>query len=287
MGIFSRKISHNADDGFVLVAVIWIAGLLAVISTAFVVTVRSHTLLARNVVFNTKAEYVADGMAKAVALKLAAHVGLDRSGVITFCHWSSDISVAWRIQDQAGLVDLNTASPQVMAALLAGLGLQKLGVSDVVDFRDPDNIAIGGGAEPPNYNGKSYGPKNAPFALTAEVDQLPGIDDQSFKLLLPLVTVQSQQQGFDPTVAPENLIKILGASGRTDPLLTIFSSPSGQKNFSIDVVVQTKQKARFYRKVGVTLLLQPDRPYAVLSWERGRDSNEWTFPATIQQSCIN
>ncbi len=291
MRILPLSNSTSREDGFVLVAVIWIAGLLAVIATAFALTVRSHTVLARNTVFNTKAEYVADGMAHMLALKLAAlsgDVNLDRSGVFSFCQWSPEILVAWRIQDQAGLVDLNTASPQLLAAFFKGLGLQSHRLAaDLIDFRDPDSASAEGGTEPKIYEGKSYGPKNAPFAMTAEIDQLPEIDEGSFKLLLPFLTVQSQQQGFDPTVAPEQLLKLLGASGRTDPVLTGFSSPSAHKTFSIDVLVETKQKARFYRQANVTLLLQPDRPFAMLSWQRGRDGSDWIFPQTVQQACIN
>lgn len=283
-------VSHHNEDGFVLVAVIWIAGLLAVISTAFVLTVRSHTLLARNTVFNTKAEYVANGMAKLLALKLATETtdaSLDRSGATTFCQWSADISVAWRIQDQAGLVDLNTASPQLMAALFRGIGLQETAIDDFTDFRDADTFALAGGTEPLTYEGKSFGPKNAPFALPAEIDQLPTVNEQIFKQLLPLVTVQSQQVGFDPAVAPTQLLNLLGAAGRNDPLLNTFSSPSAHKTYSIYVLVQTKQKARFLREAVVTLLLQPDRPYANQFWGRGQNGEGWTFPNEILEPCFN
>jgi type II secretory pathway component PulK len=60
----------KTEDGFVLVAVIWLAGLLAIMATGFMITVRSHTLSARNLVFNSKAEYLADGMVMLTALQL-------------------------------------------------------------------------------------------------------------------------------------------------------------------------------------------------------------------------
>jgi general secretion pathway protein K len=285
------KISDDNDDGFVLVAVIWIAGLLAVIATAFVLNVRSHTLLARNTVFNTKAEFVADGMTKMMALKLSSlnsDASVNRSGETLFCKWSPEISVAWRIQDQAGLVDINTASPLLLLALLKGLGFPaEEFAAALVDFRDTDSVGSKGGPEVGNYSGKTYGPKNAPISVVTEIDQLPGMNDQSLSLLLPLLTVHTQQLGFDTNVAPDRLRKLLGASGRLDPILNSFSSPSTQKTFSIDVLVETKQKARFYRKAFVTLLLQPDQPFAIVSWERGRDSGGWTFPPEILQPCVN
>ncbi len=65
----------RVDAGFVLVSVIWIAGLLAVVATAFAITVRSHTLAGSNVVYNTRAESVADGMALLPRYRLAAGTG--------------------------------------------------------------------------------------------------------------------------------------------------------------------------------------------------------------------
>ncbi len=279
------------DDGFVLIAVIWIAGLLAVISTAFVLSVRSHTLMARNSVFNAKAEHVANGMTKYLALKLSTEIfdaKLNRSGATAYCQWSPELSVAWRIQDNGGLVDINTASPQLLAALFEGLGVKKgQSTANIVDFRDPDSVTLAGGAEPKTYDGKTYGPKNAPFVSAAELDQLPELDKDILKKLLPIVTTQSQQQGFDPRVAPEQLLKLLGASGPDDPVLNAYIAPSAQKVFEIDVLVESKQKARFFRKANIALQLQPDRPFSILSWERAQSAGEWDFPSGVQQACIN
>jgi hypothetical protein len=158
---------------------------------------------------------------------------------------------------------------------------------EILDFKDPDSSGYAGGVEPSTYPYKSYGPKNGPFAAVAEVDQLPFMTDSLYKELAPNVTVYSQQQGFDPAAAPESLLQILGVKARTDSALSQFSSPSSSKVFSIDVVVQTKQKARFYRKAIVALLQQPDRPYATLTWERGRETADWVLPKDPRQPCVN
>jgi general secretion pathway protein K len=286
-----KTIFDNArEDGFVLIAVIWIAGLMAVIATAFVITVKSHTLIARNVVFNTKAEYIADGMAKLVASRLVRNTG-DGSqkfnGVTGFCQWSQDAIAGFRVQDQGGLVDLNLASPELLAALFAGLHMPAGLINSIQDYRDPDLVSVDGGAEPEVYAGKNFGPKNASFVTVEELDQVPGIDDAVFARLSRFLTVHSQQTGFDLTHAPAQLLTVLGTRSAAATELAQFSSVSPSKIFGIDVVVKTKQGATFYRKAIFVLVLQPDRPFTILSWQQGRSATDWTFPSAAQKVCVN
>jgi general secretion pathway protein K len=287
-GMARLHANSKTESGFVLVAVIWLVGLMAVVATAFILTVRSHSLILRNVVTNTKAQYVADAMVRAKAWNLSIGLQMKLNGEIDFCRWSKDVQVGYRIQDQAGLVDLNMAWPDLMFELFSGLG-QSPRQSDILlkalnDFRDPDLVSVNGSAEPINYPNKSFGPKNAPFALAAEIDQLPQVSDELKEQLLPLVTVYSPQQGFDATRAPSDLLRILNihsADGNR------FGSPSPSKIFAIDVVAKTEAGAKFYRKAIVELILQPDRPFTILEWQQGRDASNWTFPKSDAKPCIN
>jgi general secretion pathway protein K len=289
-----RSSAEKDDQGFVLISVIWIAGLLAVLATAFVLTTRSHTLIARNVSFNTKAEYIADAMARFTALQLAMQAGggaINSNGEKKFCQWSLDATVAYSTQDQAGLIDLNVGSQELISAFLSGVTKSGTNVTNLMnalqDFRDPDAVKQSGGAEPTLYQGKYFGPKNAPFSTLSEVDQMPEFSGEMFSSIAPFVTVYSQLPGVDFSKTPEPLLKILHASGRNDPAMSKFASPTPAKVFAIDVVVQTKQKSRFFRRVVISLVLQPDRPFAVLSWERGREAGDWQFPDTPQRACLN
>jgi general secretion pathway protein K len=284
----------KTEDGFVLVAVIWLAGLLAIMATGFMITVRSHTLSARNVVFNSKAEYLADGMVMLTALQLTDQSASSKksfAGETYFCRWEGNAEVAVRIQDQAGLVDLNTASPQLITAMLSGLNASSSEARNLAaefqDYRDADNQGADGGLELTTYDRKSFGPKNAPFAVVEEVDQLPHVTDEMTAQLIPLVTVHSQQTGFDPTRAPQPLIDLLGAKDRQDAELTNFSSSTPSKIFGIDVLVKSKQNSAFYRKAIVELILQPDRPFVILDWQRGRNADGWKFPTRTSSPCIN
>ncbi len=287
----SSSDSRDADAGFALISVIWIAGLLAVVATAFAITVRSHTLAGSNVIYNTRTESVADGMALATALRLAVPANaaepLKLNGEASYCQWSDGIAVSISIQDQGGLVDLNTASPDLFKTLLQGLGADEAKSTEILvafqDFRDPDSQSASGGIEPENFPGKAYGPKNAPLAIPEEIDQVPELDDALFHKLMPFVTVTSQQPGIDLSSAPQKLLDLLG---NRDAALH-FASLSPAKTFSIDVTAELKNGSRYRRQALVSLLRQPDRPFAILAWRRGGDSGE-TPPLPVNgPACIN
>jgi general secretion pathway protein K len=282
---------EDTDAGFVLVSVIWIAGLLAVVATAFAITVRSHTLAGSNVVYNTRAESVADGMALATALRLATPANVNETlklnGGTTYCQWSNDIAVAVAVQDQGGLADLNTASPELLTTLMLGLGADEAKSAEIVaalqDFRDPDSQSASGGVEPAIFPGKAYGPKNAPLAIPEEIDQVPELDDELFHKLMPFVTVYSQQSGIDLSSAPQQLLNLLGTSESASR----FSSPSPTKTFSIDVTAELKNGSRYRRQALVSLLRQPNRPFAILAWWRGGDSGETPSLPSSGPACFN
>jgi hypothetical protein len=251
-------------------------------------------LAARNVLFNTKAEYIADAMARYAAFELAMRVGeglINTNGETTYCQWSQDAIVAYTIQDQTGLIDLNVGSLELISTFLRGLTKSEPDVSNLVnalqDFRDPDTVTQSGSAEPTFYKSKSSGPKNSPFSTISEVDQVPEFSGELFDRIEPFVTVHSQQPGIDFSKTPDSLLKILGAVGRNDPAVNKFASPSPAKVFAIDAVVQTRQKSRFYRRALISLVLQPDRPFAILAWERGKETDSWHFPNVLQNGCLN
>ena len=283
-------------QGFVLIAVIWIVGLLAIISTAFILQVKSNTLLAHNLIFNGKAEAMADGMAELLAFRLSQLPDVSAmkpNGERQYCAWGDVAMVGYRIQDQAGLIDLNIASPQLMQKFLLGLGLSSSDatqmVGDMKDFRDVDHEAIGGGAEAALYAGRSFGPKNAPFESTSEIDQIPNANEVILKEFQEFTTVHSQAQGLDPLRTPEALRQILGFTKENNlpQELAGSQSPSPSKAFGIDIVVETREHARFYRRTIAAMVLQPQKPFVILSWEQGRSAESWVLPMGKQPQCFN
>jgi type II secretory pathway component PulK len=290
----NRRLNHphgtpSASSGFALVMVIWISGFLAVFAISVTVSVRSHALFARNATSEVLAKGIADGLVQLTALQVAYADGAPpQDGTWQACLWF-DTAQAWvAVQDQSGLVDLNTASPRLITALLEGIGLTQVQAADMSaamrDFRDADDVADFGQSEAEAYSGRNFGPKNAPFEAVEELDQLPGMTPALFAELRDLTTVFTRQTGFDFGTAPERLLKVLQIS-RTSVAGLSFASPRSSRVSAITVAVQINDNTRFVRRAMIERTDQPLRPFVVLSWDGGA----WPLPATqgtASTSCI-
>jgi general secretion pathway protein K len=279
----------QADSGFILIVVLWIVGLVAAVALAFTLVVRSQSLSSANRAHSVRAEMAADGLARLVAYRLAAAPApadaypLDSS--VRYCRWDDGATASIAVQDAGGLVDLNTASPELVQMLFrATAGDQAIAAAlfaDLQDFRDADTVAHAGGSEPFNYPDRGYGPKNGPFAVPEELDQLPGVKEALFKTLVPLTTTLSQQPGIDLSRAPAALLSLLGSEAQQ------FQAPSPGRMFRIDVLIELHNGIRFRRIAQVSLERQPDRPYVVLLWQRGGDPGEVPPMPEAAPSCFN
>jgi general secretion pathway protein K len=268
----------RGDRAFILVSVIWLAGLMAVIASAFAINIRVQILSGANQVQSAKAELISDGLVYLTAWKLAAANDASKlfplNGRAWTCQWAEGVEAQIAVQDQSGLIDLNAAPAILLARASQSAGLsaeaaQKL-VAAIEDFRDSDSDAVGGGSEPETYEGMNFGPKNAPFHAVEEIDQLPGVNDEVYRRLAPLLTVYSLQPGFDPALMPAELKRLLGITNdnKVPSELAAFAAPSHGSAFGIDVAVTLKSGAVFRRHAIVTMLRQPERPFAIFGWQR-------------------
>ena len=291
----AQRDQKNAESqrGFVLVAVIWLAGLIAVMTTSFIAKVRIDALMAANVIQAEKAELMADGLARLTAWRLAKGDALPANAASIQCRWREAALVQISIQDQAGLADLNTMPDAYFEAFFKALGKtpeQSRALAQAIsDFRDADSDGGNGASEPKFYGGQTFGPKNAPFEAAEELDQLPGFDDALYRATLPLVTVHSAQPGIDPATAPAILRQLFKEQPKGDftGQLASYTGASQGRAFAIDVRAQGKDGGRFRREAIVVVLRQPERPYAILNWKRGQD---WTgdLPAAASaKPCFN
>ena len=273
------------EQGFILVSVIWIVGLIAVMGTAFAMIVRSHTMTVSNESYNSKAEAIADGVTRyAIIQLLKPNVAGDVNGTHKFCSWDEKASVSISLQDQGGLVDINTASPQLLEKLLLGLGEDAAQSARLLEalneFKGPLQQAHLDLSD--LYPNKSFGPKHEALISLDELDQIPGFSQQLLQKLRRLVTVYSQQTGIDPSKAPSDLRDILGPIA----VPAEFTSPSAQKVFSIDVLSELHNGARFHRQAIIVILGQPDRPFSILSWQPKYEDDPKRLP-TNNPPCIN
>ncbi len=281
------------QKGFVLIAVIWLCGMIAALAAGLVTRVRIEALSAAATQFETRAGFIADGMIRLYAYRLAISTKpAEARGLETYCNWLNESVAGISIQDQTGLVDLNTAPPQLFASLLEGLGTttsdaKKL-ARELEDFRDSDSLAQSGAPEPATYPDLNVGPKNAALEAIEEIDQLPGMTEALYRTLLPMVTVHSSQPGIDPAQIPEILRRSLRqpASGPLTGAMANFTAGSQQITYAITVRVWSGKGQPYAKKAIVLLLRQPERPFAIVSWQRLHDISGTTAPVT-SAPCFN
>ncbi|WP_162914384.1 type II secretion system protein GspK [Taklimakanibacter lacteus] len=275
------NVSRSSRDGFVLFSVIWIAGLLAVISTTFAISTRLHVKSQANLTYAYQVEVLADGMVRAIGHQLAQmrpsdtrQVLLPASGQAVSCAVDENIQAVIVLQDQAGLIDLNQTSPAVLTGVLSRLGVaQAEQVSEaIVDFRDQDETRFDGGGEEIGLVAHGPGLKNAAFQSIDEMAQAIPETLADLSELESLFTVYSLQEGIDPSVAPEKLrglVEVSPSSAAENGRLPTTLSP--RKAFAIDVKVKLASGIAFRRVAVITLLRLPERPFAILEWRQSSD----------------
>jgi general secretion pathway protein K len=286
----------RADDGFVLVSVLWLLALLTLVTLVLLTAVRLDVRTTGQLVGHAEAEALADGLMRLVALRIGDRdrrpldtAGLARDGTPMRCQ-HGDAVAAIAVTDVAGLVDLNAAPANLLEWLLRGLGVgpDKAATlaAAIVDFRDEDDVPTVNGAESPAYRsaGLAYGPKNAPFETVTELDQVLGMDLALLDRLRAVATVHSRQPGIDARVAPHEVLSAAAASSRigaaaTSPKLGApepadippeFRIASRGRAYRVTVDVRLPSGGRFAREA----VIEPERTAPL-----GFSLREWTIPA--------
>lgn len=122
-----------------------------------------------------------------------------------------------QVLDEGAKLDLNAADATLLAALMRALGVpdERAGrlAGAIQDWRDPDGLlALGGGAEDDDYAAADveHGAKDAPFVTVSELQQVLGMDEATYRLLAPHVTVYSTAPRPRPDFAREPVLQALG-----------------------------------------------------------------------------
>ncbi len=281
--------TNRGQKGYALVFVLWVSALIAVVASGLVTRVRTNALVASNIDKSVTAAAIADGVTRLLAQRLSEGREFKSDGTADTCEYEG-ARVYFAVQDQAGLVDLNTAPAFLLTEFFARFGenpeASRRLADAVIDFRDVDQISQDGGPEPARYDGRTFGPKNAPFETIEEMDQIPGIEVQRYRLMTEFMTVNSFEAGIDPEAAPAELRRLFEQTQKGDfiGMLSEFSSLSAKRAYGVDVRVTAANGGRFRRRAVVYLTGQPARPFSVLEWRRGADWTETTYLPT--KSCF-
>ncbi len=202
-----------------MLAVIWGTGLIATLVVAFMSSGRLRLQMAFNIAGATEAGFVAESAINLVMLRLLAQRDAPQSptgeaaydGAPKFCVLDR-AAVAVALEEEAGKIDLNGASPEILKAAFVGLGLSDRKAQEVaraiVAHRSAPNAPFGQIAPTPTGD-KPVPPKEALFETVLELDQVSGVDPALFRALLPFVTVHSRTAGVDARSTPPALFAAL------------------------------------------------------------------------------
>jgi general secretion pathway protein K len=214
----------SGENGFALLLVIWGLGLIALVALTAIASGRHRILATANLIENAKAEALAEAGVNLLRLELhAASVGGSLStlrfatnGAPLFCTMPQGALAALAVEDEGGKADLNTASPQLVSALLRGFGAGSEEAAHIAtaiaEFTRPTANAVLDAVVFRAYaaDGRPYGPKKGPFETVLELDQVVGMRPDLLRAILPYVTVHSRQPGVDPRVAAPSMLAALG-----------------------------------------------------------------------------
>ena len=288
------------QGGVALVLVLWVITLLAVIAGNFAFSMRGEAQIARNLLLNAQAQARADAgvqLAWFELMKPAADPRRWRANGVVHEFVQDGTVVRVSILDEGGKIDLNAASDALLKGLFKSVGLTdqaSASLADtVLDWRSPGALKRLNGAKDEEYRaaGKNYGPPNAPFETTDELQRVLGMTPELFRKLAPALTVYSRLPGVNTSVASrEVLLAIPGVNPamveqfllqRQDALSTGQPVPPlpGADSFSSNstgiaaYLVRSEAKMAdgtvFVRQATGWLTRSPKRPIQVLAWGEG------------------
>jgi len=296
-----RQRCKSGDDGFIIVAVLWILAALATLVSVYAIYV-TNTAIA---VTTSGEAVIADPLVSAgvelTAYQLIGSKAETRPAVGNFTARVGAARLTVAFQTETVRIDLNAAAKPLLAGLFVGAGAQPLDADSYADRiiawrskiaaqnvdTDPENSLYGSA-------GLSYTPRHGPFTHVGELWLVYGIPQGLIERVLPYVTVYSGKAQVDivdaapqviaavPGMTPETLQAILAlraAGGLDRAALTGLLGQSGAgasaadpgKTFRVGVRIDFDNGRR---NAAEAVILLPDdgpAPYRVLSWRNALD----------------
>jgi general secretion pathway protein K len=235
----------NSERGFALLAVILILALLGIVVAEFAYSMRLEATMVRNYKEGVSGLYLAEAAVEQAIREiltdapLSAMLGTeDEEPVLTFLRSPTqplpvlprtDVALgpgqfAYRVSDEEGRLNLNTALPDRVDRLLLSLGVEKQ-LRDTIndslqDWKDPNDDHRVNGAESEDTYLKlpvPYRARNGPLEEVAEILQIKGVTPALYfggapqPGLAELVTVRGSGQ-VNINTAPERVLAALGLS---------------------------------------------------------------------------
>ncbi|MFL6820660.1 MAG: general secretion pathway protein GspK [Bradyrhizobium sp.] len=295
------------NEGFIVVAVLWIVAALSALVLIYLTFVANTAITV-----SVNSDRVQTQALVTAGIELAAYqlTGFHEdvrptSGTFEVGVGTGKVSVTFR--SESARVDLNSAPKQLLAGLMAGLGFGQANASDFADrivaWRTPTDA---GDDDPENSfyrtSGVAYQPRHGPFPAAEELWLVKGIPPLVVETMLPFVTVFSNlgsinirdaapqvvaalpgmssenlhsvlSQRGDPALDPRTLLQLAGAEG---------ASLEASKAYRMTVAAELGPDRRGGAEVVILLLEKGNEPYRVLSWRNAREAGVGPQKASVR-----
>lgn len=207
----------SRQHGVALILVIWVIALMGILLGSFALIARTENFESRHLFDGTTARYAAQAGIERAVYELRntdmtqRWVGDGRPYEFEF----DGAQVQVELTDESGLIDINTADDALLQGLFASVGVapdQAEALSDAIqDWRDPDDMPRPHGAEINEYKaaGLAYGPRNSPFQIVGEVQQVLGMNYDLFEKIEPAITIYGGGAQPNPAYAPMEVLLAL------------------------------------------------------------------------------
>ena len=222
--------SSSGERGFVIVAVLWLVAALAALAMIFSVYLSNsaRALALNDSALQAEALVSAGVELTAYQLRLAGEDGRPAQGSFQTRLNGAELAVAF--VSEAARIDLNAAPKELLAGLFAVLGASaedaKQYADRIVGWRTRATPETAG-KEDALYlaAGRTYAPRQAPFAHVNELGLVLGLPPVLVERALPFLTVFSGASGVDVLNAPPEVIAAL--PGMTPLVLKQFLNDRG------------------------------------------------------------
>ena len=209
----------------------------------------------------------------------------------TLYQWSlPEGEIKIMIRNTAGLVDINTATPEALDTLFSGLqideGTKQSLVDAILDWKDQDDLKHLNGAEDAEYKaaGLDYGTPDRNFFSIGELRYVLGMNTSIYNTVAPYITVYSGLSTINQDYASEELSALFGGSDNAsldsisnDQVLSDSEQadsnntsliPGNASNvFHVSIWASASNGANMGLEADVDTTQNESQSYSILSWQ--------------------
>jgi general secretion pathway protein K len=290
------------NDGFIIVAVLWILAALATLVSIYAIYVTNTAIAVTASGDAVLADPLVSAGVELAAYQLLGQADDKRAAIGQFTARIGAARIAVAFQTEAARIDLNEAPKELLVGLLVNFGASPLDAGGYADRilawrkQAPTTQTVDTDPENTLYRsvGLTYTPRHARFAHVGELWLVYGIPPVLVERMLPFVTVFNGKAQVDiidaapqviaalPGMTPEMVQAIVAArdAGMLDKTtLPGLLGGAGQsaaatdagKSFRIGVRVEFDNGRRSAAEAVILLTDDGPVPYRVLSWRNDYD----------------